>query len=211
VTLRLWLAIALLAAAGSAGWAQPIEFESAGLKYQTLSKSGVTVMFAHLPAHLKEFRIIQVAVSNGSEITSRIRPEDFVFRRPDGQEIHAAAARSVVDHLIARGSRNDVIKLVSTYESTLYGIPRFQSTNGYVQRREAFLAEVPSTRLKAAAAASAIALVETRLRPGESTDGAVFFATDGKPLGNGRLSVRLAGETFEFESEPDLSKSLRQR
>ena len=37
--------------------------------------------------------------------------------------------------------------------------------------------------MKAAAAASALALVQTKLTPGESTDGAVFFPTEGKPLG----------------------------
>ena len=61
----------------------------------------------------------------------------------------------------------------------------------------------------AAAAASAIALVETRLAPGQSTDGAIFFPNDGKPLGPGRLQVRVAGEMFEFDSEPDLTKALR--
>jgi hypothetical protein len=37
------------------------------------------------------------------------------------------------------------------------------------------LAEFTSTRIKAAAAASAIALVQTKLAPGQSTDGAVFY------------------------------------
>jgi len=32
--------------------AQVIEFESNGLKYQTLTRSGVTVMFAIMPQHL---------------------------------------------------------------------------------------------------------------------------------------------------------------
>jgi hypothetical protein len=78
---------------------------------------------------------------------------------------------------------------------------RFRSTSGYEQRRRQYLAEVNSTRLKAAAAASAIALVETKLTPGESTDGAVFFPSVGKPLGPGKLVVTAAGQRFEFESE----------
>ena len=49
----------------SAG-AQVIEFESRGLKYQTLTRSGVTIMFAPLASHLREYTILQIAVSNGS-------------------------------------------------------------------------------------------------------------------------------------------------
>ena len=67
---------------------QVIEFESKGLKYQTLTKRGVTVMYAHLAAHMHEFSILQVAVSNGSPGPYTIRPEDFTFVRQDGEEIH---------------------------------------------------------------------------------------------------------------------------
>jgi hypothetical protein len=102
--------------------------------------------------------------------------------------------------LIQKGNRNDVIKLVSTYEMAFYGISRMRSTNGYEQRRQAALAET-STRLKAAATASALALVQTRLAAGESTDGAVFFPTSGKPLGPGHLEVRTNTDTFVFTSD----------
>lgn len=207
--LRLRLTLALCATASCGLRAQVIEFESGGLKYQTLSKKGVTVMFAQLPTHLREYNIVQIAVSNGGGAACTVRPEDFSFQRPDGAPIRAAPARTVVDHLIARGSRNDVIKLVAAYESSLYGIARFRSTNGYEQRRQAAIADLSSTKLKAAAAASAIALVEARLTSGQSTDGAVFFPSDGKLLGPGRLRCRVAGETFEFESEPDTTKTLR--
>lgn len=209
MSLRAGLMCVLGAVCGSGLTAQVISFESGGLKYQTLSKGGLTVMFAHLPTHLHEYAIIQVAVSNGSRIPSMLRPEDFVFQRPDGSQFRASPARSVVENLLAKGSRDDVIKLVETYEATLYGIPGLRSTNGYEQRRRSAQAELTSTKLKAAAAASAIVLVEARLAPGQSTDGAVFFPNEGKPLGQGRLRVRLAGQDFEFESEPDLSKSLR--
>ena len=40
--------------------AQVIEFESGGLHYQTLTRRGVTVMFAHLPSHVHDFFIVQV-------------------------------------------------------------------------------------------------------------------------------------------------------
>jgi len=180
---------------------QVIEFDNRGLHYQTLTRRGVTVMFAHMPTHLREFSILQVAVSNGSEAPYTIRPEDFRFVRADGTAIHAASADSVVNMLLQKGSRNDVIRLVTAYESGLYGIQRMVSTNGYELRRQAALAEVQSAKLKAAAAASAIALVQTRLPGGESTDGAVFFASDGKPLTGGHIVVQTNTDTFEFKDE----------
>jgi hypothetical protein len=36
------------------------------------------------------------------------------------------------------------------------------------------------------------------LAQGESTDGAVFFVTEGKPLGPGHLVVRTNTDLFEF-------------
>src|SRR2546426_5802570 len=105
-------------------YSQVIEFESGGLKYQTLTRRGVTVMFTHMPAHVREFSILQVAVSNGSQAPYTIRPEDFRFVRDDGSVVHATPARQVINLLLEKGSRNDVIKLVSAYESGLYGISR---------------------------------------------------------------------------------------
>lgn len=207
--MRLCLPVLALLAAGSPLPAQVITFESGGLKYQTQTKGGITVMFAHLPGHLREYAILQVAVSNGARVPALVRPEDFTLQRPDGSIIRAAPPRAVVRELLARGNRDDVMQLVTTYEATLYGIPGLKSTNGYQQRRLSAEAELTSTRLKAAAAASAIAFVENKLAPGESTDGAVFFPTDGKPVGPGRLRLPVASTVFEFDSEPDLSKSLR--
>jgi hypothetical protein len=182
--------------------AQVIEFESGGLKYQTLTKNGLTIMVASLPAVIREYSIIQVAISNGSPISWTVKPDDFRFERSDGTVLLATPARNVVNAMIDRGTRNDVIRLVSAYESGLYGLQRFRSTNGYESRRQSALAEVSSTRIKAAAAASAIAFVHTKLQPGQSTDGAVFWSTAGKPLGSGRLTVNAAGEIFEFTPEP---------
>ena len=180
-----------------AAGAQVIEFESNGLKYQTLSRSGVTVMFAQLTTRVHEYSIIEVAVSNGSQGPYVIRPEDFTYMRSDGAQLHAAPARTVVAMLTQKGSGNDVIKLVTQYEASVYGNQHFKSTNGYEQRRQAALS-MTSTKLKAAAAASALALVQTKLMPGESTDGAVFFVTEGKPFGPGHLVVRTNTDTFEF-------------
>lgn len=184
--------------------AQVIEFEQNGLRYKTQTKSGVTIMFAPLPSHVREYSIVQVAVSNGSKISWTIKPEDFTYERNDGSVAEASPALTVVNSLIEKASRHDVIKLVSTYEAGIYGNSRLQSTNGYEVRRRNALAEVSSARLKAAAAASAIALVKTKLAPGDSTDGAVFFPNSGKTLGPGKLRVHAAGENFEFKSEPEL-------
>jgi hypothetical protein len=100
-----------------------------------------------------------------------------------------------------KGSGSDVIKLVGSYEAGVYGNLHLRSTtNGYEQRRLAALS-MGSTKLKAAATASAIALVQTKLALGESTDGAVFFPTEGKPLGPGRVVVRTNTDVFEFNPE----------
>jgi len=206
--LRLGCALVLATLVGSA-LPQVITFESGGLRYQTLTKGSLTVMFAHLPGHLRDYAIIQVTVSNGSKAPVLVEPEAFTFHRPDGVTIRAAPPRSVVNQLLTRGSRDDVMQLVATYEATLYGIPGIRSTNGYQQRRLSAEAELTSTKLKAAAAASAIALIESKLAPGQSTDGAVFFPSEGKPLGPGRVRLPVGAGLFEFDSEPDLSKSLR--
>lgn len=194
-------AVALLAGTCMSISGQVIEFESNGLKYQTLTKRGITVMFAHLPGHVREFSVLQVAVSNGSAGPYTIRPEDFSYKKDDGAEAHAWHARDVVELLKEKGGRSDVIKLVSAYESAIYGIPHMRLANAYEARRQAALAEVASTKLKAAAAASAIAFVQTKLLPGESTDGAVFFASDGKQFGPGRLVVKTNTDIFEFQAE----------
>src|SRR5687767_7056950 len=75
------LLLILLAASLSA---QVIEFESAGLRYQALTRNGLTIMCAQLPSHVRDYSILQVAVSNGGTSTYILRPEDFVIRREDG-------------------------------------------------------------------------------------------------------------------------------
>jgi hypothetical protein len=190
-----------LISAASVASAQVIEFESGGLRYQTLSRNGVTIMYAHLPTQVREYSIVQATVTNGAGVVCTVRPEDFAFRFPDGREVRAAPAQNVVADLMDRAGRNDVIRLVSTYEISLYGLSRYKSTSGYEKRRQAALAEVTSSRLKAAAAASAIAFVEMKLKPGESTDGALFFPSRGVPLAGSKLRVSVAGQVFEFKPE----------
>lgn len=181
--------------------AQVIEFESGGLKYSTLTRGGVTIMWAHLPMHIKEYAVLQVAVSNGSPVSWQVKPQDFKFEKAEGGRIAALPAAQVVEKLMEKAGRGDVIKLITAYESALYGNTRVHSTNGYEVRRQDAQAALGGGKLRAAAAASAIAFVATKLLPGQSTDGAIFFLNGGKALGAGKLLVDAAGETFEFPVE----------
>jgi hypothetical protein len=190
-------ALALLAACATA---QVIEYMSNGMKYQTLTRSGVTVIFTHMQNRIHEYTIVQAAISNGSDAPYIIRPEDFSFVRNDGTIVRAVGARTIVDMLMQKGTGSDVIKLVTAYEASVYGNPHFKSNNGYERRREAALAMF-GTKMKAAAAASAVALAQTKLKPGDSTDGAVFFPSEGKPLAGGKLVVRTSTDLFEFNAE----------
>jgi hypothetical protein len=181
--------------------AQIIEFESGGLKYRTLTRGGVTIMWAHLPMHIREYAVLQVAISNGSPVSWQVKPQDFRFDKAEGDRLGALPAATVVQQMMDHTSRGDVIKLITAYESALYGNTRVHSTNGYEERRQNAQAELGGGKLRAAAAASAIAFVPSKLLPGQSTDGAIFFSNGGKPLGAGKLTVNAAGETFEFPVE----------
>lgn len=181
--------------------AGPIEFQSHGLNYEALTRNGVTVMFAPLPPRIKDFKIIQVTITNGSLVSWTVRPADFSFVRDDGTVLTGLTADSVVESLLSHASRSDVIKLQLLYENSIYALTNYRPTNGYEQRREAALAQFVNLRFTAAAAASAIALAVVKLKPGDSTDGAVFFEIHSKEksLGSGRLIAHTCGETFAFQ------------
>ena len=181
--------------------AQVIEFETGGLKYQSLTRGGVTIMCARLSTHLKEYSMIQVAVTNGSDSYATISPENFAYSRTDGHLIRAASANTVVEGVMEHGDHSDLVKLVTTYENAIYGIPNMKVMNGYEKRRQAALGEGSSARFKAAAAASAIALTPSRVPPGQSTDGAVFFPTGGKVFPPGHIVVKTATQTWDFNPE----------
>lgn len=177
---------------------QVIEFESGGLKYQALTKEGLTIMIAPLHAHVRDYTVIQVAISNGGKIAYTLRPEDFIYYPDLGGEISAIPARTVVYSLIDRASKGDVVKLITAYENGIYGNGQYKATNGYEQRRQSALAEMTATRVKAAAAASAIAFVQTKILPGQSTDGAVFYVLGAKPVGAGSMRIRVGDSIFSF-------------
>jgi hypothetical protein len=184
----------------------PVEFESKGLDYDALTHEGITVMFTHLPPHIKDFSILQVTVTNGSLVSWTVKPSDFIFIRQDGTLLPSLSADYVVESLLAKASRNDVIKLQLLYEDSIYALQNFRSTNGYEKRRQAAMAMFVNKEFKAAAAASVITLIPTKLKPSDSTDGAVFFENHNKEksLGPGRLVVRTCGQTFVFQTVGEL-------
>ena len=183
----------------------PIQFESHGLEYESVTHGGVTLMCAALPPRMKNFSVLQVTVTNGSPVSWTVKAEDFKFTRQDGTVVSPSSAEDVVQSFLDRASRNDVIKLQLIYESTIYALANFRSTNGYEQRREAAMAQFVNVKFKAAAEASAITLVPTKLKPGDSTDGAVFFPNRSKEksLGPGHLRVHTCGEIFDFDGIPE--------
>lgn len=190
----------------SASPQSPVEFESRGLEYQALTKNGITVMFAPLPPHIKDYNIIQVTVTDGSLVSWTVKPSDFTFVRQDGTVLQPVSADDVVESLLERAGRSDVIKLQLLYEDSIYALSNFRSTNGYEKRREAAMAQFVKPGLKAAQAASAIILVPTKLKSGDSTDGAVFFENRSKEkaLGGGRFIAHTCGEIFEFILYPEI-------
>ncbi|HEY3826704.1 MAG TPA: hypothetical protein VGL82_19225 [Bryobacteraceae bacterium] len=198
------LAAAFLFAAilSVAVYGQVIEYEANGLKYQTLSRKGLTLIVTRMPDHVAGFGLFQVSISNGSDIYWTIQPEDFTYVRQETSTT-AISAGQVVDVLLDKGSHTDVIKLVTSYENSLYGIPHMKSSNGYEQRRQGAMTYGINAKLKAAATASAIALAQTRLAPGQSTDGSIFIPLthELKTLVGGRLIFREYGETFEFNPD----------
>ncbi|HWE51011.1 MAG TPA: hypothetical protein VG273_14550 [Bryobacteraceae bacterium] len=196
------LLVASLALTVASASAQVIEYEANGQKYQTLTRNGLTIIFTHMPNHVAGFGLIQVSVANGSGTYWTVKPEQFSYVH-DGAPVAALPANDVVNLLLAHGSHADVVKLVTSYESTLYGIPHMRSTNGYELRRQNAAGSGMPQKLEAAAIASAIAFAQTRIAPGQSTDGALFIPLnrENKTLAGGRLVARVEGQTFEFNPD----------
>jgi hypothetical protein len=183
-------------------FAQVIEYQADGQKYQTLTHNGLTVIITHLPVQVAGYGLLQVSIANGSQIHWTVKPEEFEYVRGP-ETIQAIGADDVVNVMLQHASNNDVVKLITSYERSLYAIPNMRSNNGYEQRREGALAFGGSAKLKAAAAASAITLAQVRLAPGESTDGAVFMRLpkDPKTLTGGHVVMHSEGETFNFNPD----------
>ncbi len=217
-TLPIFVAAALAAVvffATHSASAQVIEFLSNGLKYQVLTRQGLTLMYAPLPLTVRDFAVFQIAFSNGSEHNWLIETTDFLYETEDGRRIRAVSENTVIHDLFRNAGRSEVVKLQTAYEKSLFSNQLIRSNNGYELRRQSALAFGGGRGIKAAAAASTIAFVRTKLHSGDSTDGAVFFDTQGKPIGPGKLIVRVvavppgnapakpderrAAATFEFK------------
>jgi hypothetical protein len=185
---------------------QVIQFHSNGLNYQALTHDGLTLMYARIPLAVREFAVVQVALNNGSNDLRPVRPSDFYFEADDGRVLRGVPENAVVYNLFRKAGTDDVIKLQSAYEKAIYGNQHIRSNNGYEQRRQYAMA-MGAAGLKAAAAASAIAFVETELEAGDSTDGAIFFDNQGKPLGAGRVVARLGERVYAFRPQGPLETS----
>src|SRR5579859_5837649 len=92
----------LLCSLAGALHAQIIPFESGGLNYKAQTRGGMTIMFAQLHTHIRDYAILQVAISNGSPIAWAVKPEDFRFERDDGVSMQALAAKTVVTTLLEK-------------------------------------------------------------------------------------------------------------
>ena len=194
-----WLLICILAVLAPLSRAQVLEFWSNGLKYQALTRGGLTVMYARMPMSIRDFGVIQIAIANGSADIWKIKSTDFVFEPDGGEPIRAVSESAVIYDLFRHAGRAEVVKLQTVYEQALYGNQHIRSNNGYEQRRLSALS-LGDRGIKAAAAASAIVFVSGEIESGESTDGAVFFPTNGKELGPGRLVAVVQGQVFEFRT-----------
>jgi len=194
-----WLLFCILAILAPLSRAQVLEFWSNGLKYQALTRGGLTVMYARMPMSIRDFGVIQVAVANGSADIWKLKSTDFVFEPDEGEPIRAVSESAVIYDLFRHAGRAEVVKLQNVYEQALYGNQHIRSNNGYEQRRLSALS-LGDRGIKAAAAASAIVFVSGEIESGESTDGAVFFPTGGKELGPGRLVAVVQGHVFEFRT-----------
>jgi hypothetical protein len=196
-----WVALFLLILGASLVKAQVIEFWSNGLRYQALTREGLTVMYARMPLAVRDYVVVQVALNNGSQRIWKVQPTDFYFESASGLVLRAESENEVVARLYRQANSDDVIKLQTAYERATYGNQHIRSNNGYEKRRQAALAFGGHQGIKAAAAASAIAFVKTELLGGDSTDGAIFFEAPGRQLGAGRVIARVEEETFEFRVE----------
>jgi hypothetical protein len=178
---------------------QVLEFESNGLKYQAVTRGGLTLMYARLPLAIREYGLIQVALNNGSSAVWKVKATDFVFEPQEGGAIRAAPESEVIYDLFRNAGRAEVVKLQTAYEQALFGNQHIRSMNGYEHRRLSALS-LGDRGIKAAAAASAITFVTSELAAGDSTDGAVFFPHGGRELGPGRVVAVIEGQVFEFDA-----------
>jgi len=181
--------------------AQILEFWSNGLKYQALTREGLTLMYAHLPVQVGDYAVVQAAFNNGSAKTWLVRPGDFVLECGDGRKLQALSEDAVIKQLYRSAGREEVIELRAAYEKALYGNEQLHRNDSVFEERRRSALAMGNKGAHAAAAAATIVLAETELTPGASLDGAVFFRLNGKSLQEPRLVARIASQTFEFRRQ----------
>lgn len=167
------------------------------MDYQVLTHDGLTLMCAAMPFRTSRYAVMHVAVSNGSGETWQIDAADFVFEYSDGTVVRADPEERVVGGFFQSAGRSELLKLQTAYEKALFNNQYLRPTNSYEKRRLSALAFGPKG-LKASAAAAAITFASGQVGPGDSTDGAVFFPTYGRQLGQGRMVAKLGPLSFEF-------------
>ncbi len=179
---------------------QVIRFESNGMHYRVMTREGLTLMCAPMPFRTSRYAVMHAALSNGSSETWQVDTTNFAFEFDAGTLVNAVPERSVVEGFFRTAGRSELLKLQTAYEKVLYNNQYVRPNNSYEKRRLSALAFGPKG-LKASAAAAAITFASGKLGPGDSTDGALFFPTDGRPLEKGRIVATIESSRFEFTFE----------
>ena len=161
------------------------------------SREGVTVMIAPLERTILEYSTAQVWISNNSGRPLPIAPQWFAASLEGGASSAAVQDTVVLSDIRKHASGRDIEELVRAYESLLLGLPDEKAVGYYEQRKRAAMAS--GGKMRAAIMANVIILPETRLRPGETIDGTLFFRAGGKLRAKvTAFSADLGGRHFEF-------------
>lgn len=200
---RLLLIAALLAATAASTLQQrptappAIEVPYKGRTFSMASRDGVTVMIAPLERTILDYSTAQVWISNNTARSLPIAPQGFTATVESGATSAAAQDTMVLNDIRRHSSGRDIEELVRAYESMLLGLPDEKAMGYYEQRKRAALSS--GGKQRAAIMANVIILPETRLRPGETIDGTLFFHQPGKVHPKViRFTADLAGRHFEF-------------
>ena len=136
----------------------PIEFTSHGLEYEALPKRASRDVRVPAATH-QRFQYYSGHRNHGSPVSWTVKPADFSFVRQDGVVLASVSADQVVESMLQKAGRNDVIKLQLLYEDSIMRYRIFARQTDTSSAREAAMAQFVDRGFKAAAAASAITMV----------------------------------------------------